>query len=571
MCHPGVYTIRHSMKTLSLLLSFFFFGIALSGCQNKSVISWPTLDGDAESICDSLEVLYQNDRAGNGKHLAEELDYLTKGENDPNKKARVLYWKYVTASPSSDSAKLWITRARELTDSAKYPYQYARIILMDDHFDRTSYLRRHTELRHAISLFGECGDSMMELFGYRTLSSFFLHIGDYDSFRQCAEAEEYLCREMGKDSLAAKNKINFVLSYTHSGDTVKAKKILDELLSNQYILSDSNFMGRIYVNLGNITADPDYYQKAIDISPVFRNTPELRQTLEFAKMKTYEAAGNYRRADSLLEILGPIVVTEGDYEAKGIMHAMLSRQAKQMGDYKRALEENAESRKFFDSTFNSDDRLKVSLITFKEEIERQEAQHKHEQQLSKTRLGAAIAILILCCLMLWIYYKGRQNKLLMRQYASEAQVAKLNLDLEKEKRNIAAMGLAMTERNNLIKDVMKIADQMHTDGAISSEAKQTIGQMVKISQASQDEWDNFQIAYTRVHPHFINRLKEKYPYISEGDTRLALYICAGLTTKQIAHAMHLQPDSVKKNRQRLRQRMQISSEISLEEELRQFL
>lgn len=182
-----------------------------------------------------------------------------------------------------------------------------------------------------------------------------------------------------------------------------------------------------------------------------------------------------------------------------------------------------------------------------------------------------MSILILFCLLMWIYYKNRQNRLLMRQYASEAEVAKLNLDLEKEKRNIAAMGLAMTERNNLIKDVMKIADHMHSEGSITSDAKNKISQMVKMSQVNQEEWDNFQIAYTRVHPHFITRLKAKYPNLSEGDMRLSLYICAGLTSKQIAQAMHLQPDSVKKNRQRLRQRMQIPSDVSLEEELRQFL
>lgn len=36
---------------------------------------------------------------------------------------------------------------------------------------------------------------------------------------------------------------------------------------------------------------------------------------------------------------------------------------------------------------------------------------------------------------------------------------------------------------------------------------------------------------------------------------LAFYIAAGLTAKQVAQGMHLQPNSIKKNRQRLRQRM----------------
>ncbi len=58
-----------------------------------------------------------------------------------------------------------------------------------------------------------------------------------------------------------------------------------------------------------------------------------------------------------------------------------------------------------------------------------------------------------------------------------------------------------------------------------------------------------------------------HPALTEGDVRLAVYIRAGLTSKQIAQMLLLQPDSVKKNRQRLRRRMNLTSSESLEEVL----
>jgi DNA-binding NarL/FixJ family response regulator len=557
------------MKAISPYVSLLLVAILLVACNSQNRILWPSLSNEAEEVCDSLEYLYFNDRAvRDGSSLMKRLDSLTLQEKNPARRARVLYWKSMTAHAASDSAYIWLHKARELTDSAKYPYMYARIVLEDKIFDHSSYLKRHAELRKAILFFSEIGDNMCELFGYRTLSSFYLHIGDDDGFKQCIDASDNLCKEMKKDSLVAKNQINYVLYYTHTGDTIKAKNVLDNLLENKYIRSDSDFMGRIYVNLGNLTSNPINYRRAIEISPTFRSTPEMRNTLEFAMMKTYESNGDLYHADSLLTVLAPIVYADGDHEAKAIMHALFSRQAKQRGDYKLALDESEISRRYFDSTFNSNDRMKVSQITFKEEIARQEAEYEHEHQLALTKLVASIVIMLLCCLIIWFYYKSKENKLLVRQYESEAAMAKLNLDLEKEKRSIAAMGLAMNERDNLIKEVGKIVDQMNANGEISSEAKLTIGRLMKLSQHNQKEWDNFQIAYSHVYPHFIPRLKERYPGISEGDTRLALYICAGLTSKQIAQAMHLQPDSVKKNRQRLRQRMKLSSEASLEEELR---
>ncbi|MDE7343980.1 MAG: hypothetical protein K2N19_08205, partial [Muribaculaceae bacterium] len=58
------------------------------------------------------------------------------------------------------------------------------------------------------------------------------------------------------------------------------------------------------------------------------------------------------------------------------------------------------------------------------------------------------------------------------------------------------------------------------------------------------------------------------PEVTEGDIRLAIYIRAGLTTKQISRMLLLQPDSVKKNRQRLRRHLHLDSAVSLEDFLR---
>ncbi len=554
------------------LFSTILFIILTAACSEAPGERWPLLPPEAEAICDSLENLYINDEAvRKGSDLISLLDSLTVHEKNPSRRARVLYWKSMTSDAGSDSVFIWLHQAREMIDSAKYPYMHARIVMEDTKFDNSSYLKRYQELRKTIFFFAGAGDKMMELFSYRVLSSFYIRIGDLDGFRQCAETIDSICREMKMESLTVKNQINFVFSYAHSGDTVKAMQILNNLLESQYIRSDSDFMGRLYVNRANLTSDPNDYLKAIEVSPTFRHTPHMRHTLQFGMMKTYEANGDLYHADSILNELAPIVERDGDYEAKGIMHAMYSRQARQHGDYRRALSESEISRLYFDSTYSSDERIKVTQSTFKDEIARLEVERERERLLSSTRLIASITVLVLCCLLLWFYYKGRQNKMLAKQYASEANMARLNLDLEKEKRTVAAMGLAMNERDNLIEDVMKMANQLHADGAISADAKVAIGHLVKLSQYNQQEWENFQIAYSRANPHFISRLKEQYPGISEGDTRLALYISAGLNSKQIAQAMHIQPDSVKKNRQRLRQRMKISPEASLEDELRKLL
>ncbi len=64
--------------------------------------------------------------------------------------------------------------------------------------------------------------------------------------------------------------------------------------------------------------------------------------------------------------------------------------------------------------------------------------------------------------------------------------------------------------------------------------------------------------------HVLRRI----PAVTEGDIHLAIYLRAGLTSKQISRMLLLQPDSVKKNRQRLRKHLNLSPTDSLEHLLR---
>ena len=63
-------------------------------------------------------------------------------------------------------------------------------------------------------------------------------------------------------------------------------------------------------------------------------------------------------------------------------------------------------------------------------------------------------------------------------------------------------------------------------------------------------------------------MKELFPNISETDLRLCAYIRTGMGNKQIATMLALQPDSIKKSRHRLRKKLGLSIETSIEDFLR---
>lgn len=554
---------------LVLILAFLF-----SNCGQQSKKHWSNLGEQVDSLNQVLDSLYRKDdvSSSDGRKLIKELKQLSDAQSDNDLlRGRYLYWNAVfnTVEPAQEDSLL--NEAKELIDSASHPYDYARLNLASRSFDRTGIGARYLEFKRSVDYFAQVGDKRMVLFAYRRLGAFFLHIGDYDAYFECSKKQEKLALEMGLDSMVIKNKLNFVLYHTNKGDTVKAKKILEEILSSRYVKSDSNFMGRVYVNLAHLTKRPEYFKKALEVSPAFSSSPGIRHTLEFAMLEKYEEKGNYSMADSLASILGPLVLIDGDALAKSKMHSIYSRQALEKNDYKRAYHEQIEAETWKDSSNTDADRLKVSQLSYQEELQRQEQEMKHAQSMTSMRWLTGGAIFLLVMVIVFVFFRNRHTQLKMRQLATEVENANLNLALEKEKRSLVAMRIAMDERDNLINDVVDVTDALEAEGKVSSAVKNAITTKVRISQMSQKEWEDFQVAYSRVHPDFVKNFKEKYPEVSEGDVRLALYISAGLSTKQIAQAMRVLPESIKKNRQRLRKRMGIDATESLENILRDML
>lgn len=160
--------------------------------------------------------------------------------------------------------------------------------------------------------------------------------------------------------------------------------------------------------------------------------------------------------------------------------------------------------------------------------------------------------------------------LFRRTQRSKIALMQSRLEFERSQRSETATRLAMIETNRLLESLMsKIAD-LKSEGKLDEGVYNELSQDIKVHGNSRQEWMDFKHVFETIHPSFASRLKEHYPSLSEGDLKMATYIKIGLSTKVISRMLSIQPDSVKKNRQRLRRRMGLDSDSSLEETLRAF-
>lgn len=78
----------------------------------------------------------------------------------------------------------------------------------------------------------------------------------------------------------------------------------------------------------------------------------------------------------------------------------------------------------------------------------------------------------------------------------------------------------------------------------------------------------FDIAFSRVRPGFTDKLLALHPKLTAYELRLCSLLSIGLDTKEIARILSINPDSVKKSRQRLRAKLGIPSDMTFIEYFR---
>ncbi len=92
--------------------------------------------------------------------------------------------------------------------------------------------------------------------------------------------------------------------------------------------------------------------------------------------------------------------------------------------------------------------------------------------------------------------------------------------------------------------------------------------LLKSAQNMDQDWAAFKIHFEEVHPNFFSGLHHRYPELSSGDLRMCAYLRLDLTAKEIAQIFNISPDSVRKRKQRLREKLGLGAEEDLGDWLR---
>ncbi len=144
-------------------------------------------------------------------------------------------------------------------------------------------------------------------------------------------------------------------------------------------------------------------------------------------------------------------------------------------------------------------------------------------------------------------------------------------DTEKN-RKLVELAMRTGKENDLYKAVNKKIEALLKSGkqTFSADDLKEIQQTLKAARGKTDNWELFRQKFTEVYPGFFEKLKAAYPGLTKTEIRFCAYLRSHLNSKQIASAMDISMEAIRKNRHRIRKKMALKIEDSLEETIEKF-
>jgi tetratricopeptide (TPR) repeat protein/DNA-binding CsgD family transcriptional regulator len=183
--------------------------------------------------------------------------------------------------------------------------------------------------------------------------------------------------------------------------------------------------------------------------------------------------------------------------------------------------------------------LEVQYETAKKEktiaqLEKEKLIHEQQQKLTFYRTTGIILTITFICIVLFLLWRAERLK-----------KQRLDIELDKKRQELMTFSLNFIEKKKLINELESHLEQLtKSDQVADSNSLQSIKQLIKTNNKSDEGWKTFKTYFDSLHPTFLQRLKSNYPELTIGELRICAMLKATLSTREIAAILSITPNSV---------------------------
>ena len=171
------------------------------------------------------------------------------------------------------------------------------------------------------------------------------------------------------------------------------------------------------------------------------------------------------------------------------------------------------------------------------------------------RILLAIALLLSAIGFYALRQRLKRNKLEKEKVANE---------LAFKRKELTTHALHLAKKNEVLEGLKQKAEELKANEA-SNKGYQHLIRTINFDLQDDNNWDNFARYFEEVHKDFNSNVKSKYPEVTSNELRLMALLKMNLSSKEIANILNISPEGIKKARYRLRKKLDITTEDSLQD------
>lgn len=344
---------------------------------------------------------------------------------------------------------------------------------------------------------------------------------------------------------------------------------LDSALSLSKKLEYNANIARVYFNKGLLEYNREAYPKAIselqtslDLWKTI-DSPYNEATSLYYMGQAYEKQGDLPQALTYFDKSLAIADQLEDPEILGKVYLAKAKTLEGLKKYEDALVYFKKNKAISDSIFTlnrSKATQELKTIYETEKKEQQIALLEQEAKVSnlqKLLLGGGLGLTVL---VFGVGFYGIRQKL----KRNKAEKAKVDSELAFKKKELTTHALHLAKKNEVLESLKQKAEELKKEEASKNGYQQLI-RTINFDLQDDSNWKNFSHYFEQVHKDFNKNVKAKFPDITSNELRLLALMKMNLSSKEIANILNISQEGIKKARYRLRKKLNISTEESLQD------
>tara|TARA_R110002073_G_scaffold139232_2_gene289232 strand:- start:7131 stop:8993 length:1863 start_codon:yes stop_codon:yes gene_type:complete len=323
-------------------------------------------------------------------------------------------------------------------------------------------------------------------------------------------------------------------------------------------LAELEIINKNYSKATQLLMDTKAIAEKENIQLRLATTYDLLSQIDYGLNNFSEALNKNNRAITISKTNGALHLLQNMYQYRSEILDTLNQ-------HKEAIVYLKASQKIKDSLFSTKKIQQIEELRTIYETEKKEQEIKNQKneidllniknKVSKQqRLLLGLGLLLAIIGLYAFYQRLKRNKV-------EKEIMKA--DLEFKTKELTTHALHLAKKNEVLNDLKQKAKVLKAD-ANADPGYQMLIQTINFDLQDDNNWENFSKYFQEVYKDFNSNAQQKFPGITINDLRLMALLKMNLSSKEIANILNISLDGIKKARQRLRKKMDINSDQSLE-------